>query len=334
MLNRDSFYSQSEQFLETLFRELLSLGVRFPKHWHIDHLCYRVDSQEAYQSLKQQIRAFATLLVESPVNGRNISTFELHSPVRFGEHYIAHLELPEPKPGSPYKNGIEHIEMVCDQPLEELPKLYPRLQWKVDRHIKEYNDELACKLTRGTIKFHHQSLASVVNLEKQSLVFSALAESKILSDLKKFHPLVVGTFPLDVQTENSDVDIVLSNNNLQEVEECFLKYYSYLPHFKMNTSCLLDRDTVIASFTFKNIPFELFAQRRLSFTQNGYRHFQVEERLLKIGGSEFKKKIIALRQSGLKTEPAFAQALSLKGDPYVALSNLFPLSDEELFLKI
>ena len=41
--------------------------------------------------------------------------------------------------------------------------------------------------------------------------------------------------------------------------------------------------------------------------------------LLQRHGAAFRQKIFQLKQSGFKTEPAFAQALNLDGDPYLAL---------------
>jgi uncharacterized protein len=330
MLNRNIFYSQSIDFLNQLYSEFNSSFLTFPKHWHIDHICYRTSTLEQYVILKKAFLDFSDLVIESPVNGRNISTFALKKPLIFNEHYIYNVELPEPKSGSHYQDGFEHIEMVCDKPLDSLTTLYPKLNWKPLPNTKHYNSELRCDFKTGSIKFHNQSLASVIHLEKKPKIFSAIIDSQVLLDLAPFHPLVVGTYPLDIQTEGSDVDIVLSHTNLQEIEECFLKFYSYLPDFKIQSSCILERDTLIAQFTFNSVPFELFAQKLLSFEQNGYRHFQVEERLLKVGGPNFKQKIVDLRKDGLKTEPAFAKALSLSGDPYIALSNLFFKSDDEL----
>jgi len=42
-------------------------------------------------------------------------------------------------------------------------------------------------------------------------------------------------------------------------------------------------------------------------------------RLLQERGEAFRREIIALKQRAYKTEPAFAKALGLEGDPYLAL---------------
>ena len=47
----------------------------------------------------------------------------------------------------------------------------------------------------------------------------------------------------------------------------------------------------------------------------------IEAEILEEKGEDFRQKIIELKKSGIKTEPAFAQLLNLKGDPYEALIN-------------
>ena len=44
-----------------------------------------------------------------------------------------------------------------------------------------------------------------------------------------------------------------------------------------------------------------------------------EFEILEKEGDEFRRKIIELKELGLKTEPAFAKLLGLSGDPYVEL---------------
>jgi hypothetical protein len=64
--------------------------------------------------------------------------------------------------------------------------------------------------------------------------------------------------------------------------------------------------------------------------QRGWRHFAVERRLLTLGGADLTVAMLALRQQGMKTEPAFAAALRLRGDPYLALLDLDEQDDETL----
>ena len=64
--------------------------------------------------------------------------------------------------------------------------------------------------------------------------------------------------------------------------------------------------------------------------QRAYRHMVVEARLLELGGEPLQSAIIALKRSGLKTEPAFARCLGIHGDPYLALLALEALDDEAL----
>jgi hypothetical protein len=56
----------------------------------------------------------------------------------------------------------------------------------------------------------------------------------------------------------------------------------------------------------------------------------VEARLLAIFGPDFQSGIVALKERGIKTEPAFALALGLDGDPYRAVLELEEHTDYQL----
>lgn len=59
------------------------------------------------------------------------------------------------------------------------------------------------------------------------------------------------------------------------------------------------------------------------------RHFYIERRLLTLE-PRLRAIVTDLKRTGVKTEPAFAQVLALKGDPYEALLPLELISDLEL----
>jgi predicted metalloenzyme YecM len=158
-------------FLNTLFSALEPVPGTLD-HLQLDHLCYRVEIKEQYEILKSWLLQENELLVESPINGRRIATFRMAEPFRFQKREIWLLELPEPKTGSPYPEGWEHVEFVTDQPLEDFAK------WMVD-HLgvnaedidhsgmnKPLNADLRLRLEDGlSVKFHELALDEVIRVE-------------------------------------------------------------------------------------------------------------------------------------------------------------------------
>jgi hypothetical protein len=129
---------------------------------------------------------------------------------------------------------------------------------------------------------------------------------------------------------NSDVDIILEAQDLNSLEARLKNNYGTLEGFKTLHTVVDGKKTLICNFLIELIPFEVFAQDKPSMQQTAYLHLLIEERLLKIGGESFKAEIRKARAEGLKTEPAFAKALGLDGDPYQALLKLQTLSFKDL----
>lgn len=216
-MTETEFYFQANKFLNALFDDLKVNGILLENHWDIDHICFRSDSDEDYRDLKQSFIKFGDLLIESEVNGRLISTFKLHKPLDFWDWQIQLVELPAPKAGKIVERGFEHIEVVIDLPFDEILRKYPHLPFDDKGLMKIFNRELEISLGKRNIKFHHSSLESVIQIEKNTKVWSALSESKILEKFKDYYPLVAGTFPLGIETSGSDIDILLCSHDLNKV---------------------------------------------------------------------------------------------------------------------
>jgi hypothetical protein len=92
----------------------------------------------------------------------------------------------------------------------------------------------------------------------------------------------------------------------------------------------LKNRVIVINFVVDGIEIEIFASKEKSIKTNGYRHMIIEFRILKLADKKFKRKIIELKKLGIKTEPAFAQLLKLKGDSYDALLEYEKLKDEEI----
>ena len=87
---------------------------------------------------------------------------------------------------------------------------------------------------------------------------------------------------------------------------------------------------MIASFEAHGWAFELFGHPTPVAFQPGWRHFEVERRLLALGGAPFRHAVMERRRRGAKTEPAFADSLHLEGDPYAALLEIHSCDDGQL----
>lgn len=328
------FQHQALGFLNQLFEKINQQKIKIEEHWNIDHLCYRVCTDEHYHQFKNEFTKFSDLLIESEVNGRLISTFKLHQPIYFQGWSLDLVELPAPKIGKKTIEGFEHIEIVCDLDFDDIKKLYPNCKYNEGGLKKNFNQELEINLDDRAIKFHHLSLESVIQLEKNTHVFSALKELKILEDFKKNKPLIAGTFPLGLAVHNSDIDVIMSSVDLDQIKLELTSQYSQYKDFKIKTEFIKNEISLICNFNFQEIAFEIFVQHIDSVKQTAYRHFLIEERLLKLGQNLLLEKIRILRKQGLKTEPAFTEALGLHGDAYQILLDLQRKSESELKLLL
>ena len=155
-------------FLDAVFEGLRVQGVDV-SHYLLDHICYRVASQELYELKKAQLSKLGVVLSEAIIGGRALATFRLVDPIRYGHRRIPMVELPSPKASSPYPNGLEHAEFVVSEPLEAFVKRYPKLAWDTSAMGKARNADVSIKLSdepRRSVKFHRQSLDSVIAEEK------------------------------------------------------------------------------------------------------------------------------------------------------------------------
>jgi len=321
---------QAKDFLEALGGRLKQEAIAVEPNWDVDHLCYRVSTLQNYESLKKEFSNFSELLIESDVNGRPIATFKLHKPILFDEWRIDLIELPAPKAGKKTIEGFEHIEVVADISFNEFKKRFSHLKLDESGLKKKFNKELEISLGERNIKFHSLSLESVVRLEGQTLIWSAIQKSRVLDILQSFDPLLAGTFPLGLAVEHSDIDVILNVKNHNEFAALARSEWGSLEDFNLKNKVVDELPTTLVKFSIDGILFELFAQEKESVKQNAYLHFLAEERLLKLGGPSLKTKVKELRAKGMKTEEAFARALGLNEDPYMELLKVQKYSNQQM----
>ena len=156
--------------------------------------------------------------------------------------------------------------------------------------------------------------------DKQKQAYKILTDHRILKILKPYNPVLVGTIPINIDIETSDLDIICEYRSRDEFLQYITRHFDTMSHFRVYET--VKHKAVVAHFSIDDFEIELFGQDIPTLQQNAYRHMVVEYQLLRRYGEPLRQKIVELKKQGIKTEPAFAQTLGLTGDPYAALLEL------------
>lgn len=162
---------------------------------------------------------------------------------------------------------------------------------------------------------------------------SAVTSSAVMELLKRFDPRIVGTLPLGLAVPGSDIDIVCHALDPNAFADIVWSHYQSADDFVLYRWTSGTRPA-IARFVRDGWPFELFGDQLPVHQQRGWIHFEVERRLLALDDGRLRRAVSELRANGLKTEPAFAAALGISGDPYGGLLELAAETDAELRARL
>jgi len=144
-----------------------------------------------------------------------------------------------------------------------------------------------------------------------------------------YEPTLIGTPPLKIDIETSDIDIACTAENLTGFVSTVTTIYSEHTDFSTEYFQTRGESAARCNFKFGGWEIELFCQTIPIMEQWGVRHYKVEKRLLQLE-PKLRNHIIQLKRSGLKTEAAFARVLGLAGDPFEAVLELENWSDADL----
>lgn len=170
--------------------------------------------------------------------------------------------------------------------------------------------------------------------ERQQEAYHTLQSLKVMSILSNYSATLAGTIPLNIDTEDSDLDIICEVHELNSFKDLVSINFGSQTNFWSKTKIIGDLPSIVVNFTCSGFPIEIFGQPKPVNEQNAYLHMDVEARLLAIGGEAARQGVRSLKMMGLKTEPAFARYFNLKNDPYLELLRLAKLSQYELELAV
>lgn len=167
--------------------------------------------------------------------------------------------------------------------------------------------------------------------DRQKQAAMVIDELRLWDHLKPYNPILVGTIPIGIDIASSDLDIICHVTDFARFErELKTRYSKLVSNFTCSSRTVNNVDRTVARFRYNGWEFEIFAQSLPSTKQNGYRHMIVEYKLLKRLGEAARQRIIELKRSGYKTEPAFAKLLHISGDPYEELLQIYHWPEDRL----
>ena len=157
---------------------------------------------------------------------------------------------------------------------------------------------------------------------RQVAAYQTLTHNWIMEGLQQYDPILAGTIPINIDIENSDLDVICCFKELGEFARTIKDLFDQMEGFTIKTCEHQNTLSVKANFRVDDFEIEIFGQDIPTRLQNAYRHMVIEHRLLCERGEPFRQDIIKLKQQGYKTEPAFASLLGIDGDPYTGLLAL------------
>jgi predicted metalloenzyme YecM len=261
-LEKEVFPASAVSFLKEQINFLRARRL-INQYANIDHLCFRVSSKDEYLKAKTLLSEYAELLVETNINGRPIATYKLDQPLKAEDHWIDLIELPAPKAGKIHQTSFEHIEVVYPFAFDTLIEQFPDLRFDTKSTKKLINGELKLINDRGQIKFHHQSLHSIIRLEHLEL-FSKLSQDQAFIDL------------------SNSYDYVLYGNDLlgQKILSCPLSILVFSDEKELKQ----DLKDILQSLS-QNFRIDLKLQHSRDPLPQSYLQFLLAEQLLKIDAS-------------------------------------------------
>ena len=88
--------------------------------------------------------------------------------------------------------------------------------------------------------------------QKQLQAFEILTRNKILINLAEFDAILVGTIPIDIDIENSDLDIICYWKNKTDFIEKLNSVFGKENDFSIREAIIDNKESIIANFKIDN----------------------------------------------------------------------------------
>ena len=93
---------------------------------------------------------------------------------------------------------------------------------------------------------------------KQQSAYQILNENRIIEQLAEFKPILVGTIPINIDIENSDLDIICYVQDKEKFRQSLLSHFQQEKDFKISENQTLN--ALKANFFIEDFEIEVFCQ--------------------------------------------------------------------------
>ncbi|RVG98638.1 DUF4269 domain-containing protein [Sinorhizobium meliloti] len=180
---------------------------------------------------------------------------------------------------------------------------------------------------------HHASVIFlgrwVSGMTHQLRYYEAVEQLQLGRRLQQWNWQLSGSPPLGIEIDDAEIDVVCSFAEPAIFAETVWNEFGAAGEFRIWQRTTKERP-VVARFRAFGWEVEIYGSSVPLRQQLAVRHYEIEKRLLCLGGDRLRSSVRRMKQSGIKTERAFAMILNLTGDPYEALLRLEDVSDSQL----
>ena len=131
----------------------------------------------------------------------------------------------------------------------------------------------------------------------------------LLQKLAAYEPMVIGTPPLGIDIDSSDIDIACTAADLEQFKSDVINTFGDEAEYCVGNLERFPEPAVRAAFIAEGWEIELFCQSIPIAEQWGVRHFFVEQRLLTLQPA-LRSKVIDLKKSGLSVMRSIVESVA------------------------
>jgi hypothetical protein len=144
---------------------------------------------------------------------------------------------------------------------------------------------------------------------RQREAYALLTDYAVMEKLKAFDPILVGSIPLNVGIETSDIDIICCWKSKNEFIDAVLRAFGTAENFSITDKNTDEGCIVRCQLSLHDFDIEIFGSSVPSDQQNAYKRMLAKYEIVERNGENFRQAVVNLKRKGFKTGEAIKHLL-------------------------